>query len=32
MDNFWPNETEIDEDVFYQSADIQTSKVDMVPD
>jgi len=30
-DNFWTNETEIDEDVFYQSADIQTSKVHMTP-
>jgi hypothetical protein len=32
MDNFWPNETEIDDDVFYQLVDIQTSNVDMVPD
>jgi len=32
MDNLWTNEIEIDEDVFHQSADIQTSKVDMTPD
>jgi hypothetical protein len=30
-DDFWTNEIEIDEDVFHQSADFQTSKVDMAP-
>jgi hypothetical protein len=32
MDNFWTNETEINDDVFHQSMDIHTLKIDMDPD